>query len=61
MDEWDVFPREAAAVAVKATEQGLARRPLTFAEEYEQASTIIRRARDITQTMMADGFIETTA
>ena len=25
MDEWDVFPREAAAVAMKAQEQGVAR------------------------------------
>ncbi len=25
MDEWDVFPREAAAVAAKAVEQGIAR------------------------------------
>ncbi len=25
MDEWDIFPREAAAVAMKAQEQGVAR------------------------------------
>jgi malate dehydrogenase (oxaloacetate-decarboxylating) len=57
MDEWDVFPREAAAVAMKAVEQGLARLSTTYEEEYERAATIIRRARDMTQTMMKAGFI----
>jgi len=57
MDEWDVFPREAAAVAVKAQEQGIARVALTAAEEYERAASIIRRARDLTKMMMAEGFI----
>jgi malate dehydrogenase (oxaloacetate-decarboxylating) len=57
MDEWDVFPREAAAVAAKAVEQGIARLPATYEEEYHRASDIIRRSRDMTRTMMADGFI----
>ncbi len=57
MDEWDVFPREAAAVAVKAQEQGLARVALTAEEEYEQAAAIIRRARELTRVMMEQGFI----
>jgi malate dehydrogenase (oxaloacetate-decarboxylating) len=57
MDEWEVFPRQAAAVAVKASEQGLARLSTTYEEEYERAATIIRRARDMTQTMMKAGFI----
>jgi malate dehydrogenase (oxaloacetate-decarboxylating) len=57
MEEWEVFPREAAAVAVKAVEQGLARLTTTYQEEYERATAIIRRARDITQTMMKAGFI----
>lgn len=57
MEEWEVFPREAAAVAVKAMEQGLARLTTTYEEEYERATAIIRRARDITQTMMKAGFI----
>lgn len=57
MEEWEVFPREAAAVAVKAVEQGLARLTTTYEEEYERATAIIRRARDITQTMMKAGFI----
>ncbi len=57
MDEWDVFPREAAAVAAKAVEQGIARLPATYEDEYHRASDIIRRSRAMTQTMMAEGFI----
>jgi malate dehydrogenase (oxaloacetate-decarboxylating) len=58
MDEWEVFPREAAAVAVKAVEEGVARRPATYEEELRNAEAIIRRSRDLTKTMMDDGFIQ---
>jgi malate dehydrogenase (oxaloacetate-decarboxylating) len=57
MDEWEVFPREAAAVAVKAVEEGIARVPLTYEEELKHAEEVIRRSRDLTQHMMAEGFI----
>ncbi|HKZ55787.1 MAG TPA: NADP-dependent malic enzyme [Anaerolineales bacterium] len=57
MDEWGVFPREAAAVASKAVEEGIAGKPLTYEEELRNAEAIIRRSRDLTKTMMADGFI----
>lgn len=57
MDEWEVFPREAAAVATKAIEQGIARLPATYDEEFQRAATIIRRARNMTQVMMEEGFI----
>jgi malate dehydrogenase (oxaloacetate-decarboxylating) len=57
MDEWDVFPREAAAVAAKAVEQGLARCTTTYQAEYEHAAAIIRRSRDMTKVMMEEGFI----
>jgi malate dehydrogenase (oxaloacetate-decarboxylating) len=57
MDEWEVFPREAAAVATKAVEQGLARKEVTFDEELKNAEEIIRRSRSLTETMMEDGFI----
>jgi malate dehydrogenase (oxaloacetate-decarboxylating) len=60
MDEWEVFPREAAAVAVKAVEQGIARKEMTYDEEFENASQIIRRSRDITDMMMKEGYIEET-
>jgi malate dehydrogenase (oxaloacetate-decarboxylating) len=58
MDEWEVFPREAAAVAAKAVEEGIARKPMTYEEELKNAEGIIRRARNITQTMMKEGFIQ---
>ena len=57
MDDWEVFPREAAAVAMKAQEQGLARIQMSYDEAFNQAVTIIKRSRDLTQTMMKDGFI----
>jgi malate dehydrogenase (oxaloacetate-decarboxylating) len=57
MDEWEVFPREAAAVAVKAVEQGLARVPMTYDEELKNAEKIIRRSRNLTEHMMQEGFI----
>ncbi|MBN1679351.1 MAG: NADP-dependent malic enzyme [Anaerolineae bacterium] len=57
MDDWDVFPREAAAVAMKAQEQGVARRPTTYDEEYKRAAEMIRMARDMTQLLMREGFI----
>ncbi len=58
MDEWEAFPREATAVAMKAIEQGVARIKLSAKEEYEQASSIIKRARDLTTMMMEEGFIK---
>ncbi len=58
MDDWDVFPREATAVALKAIEQGVARRKLSREELYEQATSIIKRARDITKFSMEKGFIK---
>ena len=57
MDDWEVFPREAAAVAMKAQEQGLARIKMTYDEEFENAKRIIKASRDQTQLLMNEGFI----
>jgi malate dehydrogenase (oxaloacetate-decarboxylating) len=57
MDDWEVFPREAAAVAMKAQEQGVAQLALSSEEIYTQAHTIIKRSRDLTHRMMEEGFI----
>ena len=57
MDDWQVFTREAAAVAAKAVEEGIAKRPRSYEEELETAEEMIRRARDLTETMMREGFI----
>ena len=57
MDEWQVFPRVAAAVGVKAIEQGLARNPLSRAELIDNATKMIRRAQKQTQVLMQEGVI----
>jgi len=57
MEDWEVFPREAAAVGVKAQEQGLARLQRSYDELLESARAIIKRSRDLTQMMMREGFI----
>jgi len=57
MDEWEVFPREAAAVGIKAIEQGVARVKLTHDELYEKATRIIKRSREETMLLMKEGLI----
>lgn len=57
MDDWEVFPREAVAVAMKAQEQGVARLKMSEDELYGRASAIIRRAREEAQLLMKEGFI----
>jgi len=58
MDSWEVFPREAVAVGMKAIEQGIARKKLSRQTLYDHAMEIIKKARDETGTMMAEGFIQ---
>jgi len=57
MDDWEVFPREARAVALKAIEQGIARVKLSSQELYDRAFAIIKKAREETQLLMKEGFI----
>ncbi len=57
MDEWEVFPREAAAVGMKAIEQGVARIIMTKDELFAKASRIIKRAREETKVLMEAGII----
>ncbi len=59
MDDWEVFPREAAAVAIKAQEQGVAQLKLSYDESFEHAHRIIKRSRELTHLMMEQAFIET--
>ncbi|MBC7347371.1 MAG: NADP-dependent malic enzyme, partial [Clostridia bacterium] len=54
MEEWEVYPREAAAVGVKAVEQGVARLNKTYQELYEHATAIIRQAREMTKLLMEE-------
>ncbi len=58
MSEWEVFPREAVAVGMKAIEQGIARVKYNKNELYEIAENIIKKARDETHMLMKHGIIE---
>jgi malate dehydrogenase (oxaloacetate-decarboxylating) len=57
MDEWEVFPREAAAVGAMAIEQGIAQKVMTREELYKTAEAIIKKAREQTRLLMEEGFI----
>jgi len=57
MDEWEVFPREAVAVAKKAMEQGIARLSFSEKELFQMAETKIKRARDEVNLLMEKGII----
>ena len=58
MDEWEVFPREAVAVGMKAIEQGVARLNMSSDELLAKSSATIKRAREETESMMKEGFIK---
>jgi malate dehydrogenase (oxaloacetate-decarboxylating) len=59
MDDWEVFPREAAAVGMKAIEQGVAQiTDVTYDMLKKRAEEIIKRARDETQMIQEQGFIK---
>lgn len=58
MDEWEVFPREAVACALKSIEQGVARIKPSRQELYDRASTIISNARQSTELLMKHGLIK---
>ncbi len=57
MDEWDVFPRVAAATAVKAQEQGVALLTKSRKELYQEAKATIQQSREMLENLMSDGFI----
>jgi malate dehydrogenase (oxaloacetate-decarboxylating) len=57
MDEWEVFPREAVAVGLKAIEQGVARVNLPKEELMKIAEAKIRHARNETNLLMKEGVI----
>jgi len=57
MDEWEIFPREAAAVGVKAQEQGVARISISHDELLNKAEATIRQAQDMTRFLMDKGLI----
>jgi malate dehydrogenase (oxaloacetate-decarboxylating) len=58
MDEWEVYPREAASVGRKAIEQGVARLDLSWDDLFEKASETIKKSRDKFHALQDKGFIE---
>jgi malate dehydrogenase (oxaloacetate-decarboxylating) len=58
MDDWEVFPREATAVAEEAIASGVARVKKNREELYAGARSIIKRAREQARYMMRGGFIQ---
>ncbi|HUW13585.1 MAG TPA: malate dehydrogenase, partial [Anaerolineae bacterium] len=52
MDEWEVFPREAVAVALMAQQQGVARLQLSREELLSKARATICQAREMVQFLM---------
>jgi malate dehydrogenase (oxaloacetate-decarboxylating) len=58
MSDWEVFPREAAAVGAEAVKQGLAGLKLSRKEIYDRAKTIISHARKSTELLMKKGLIK---
>ncbi|HPF93925.1 MAG TPA: malic enzyme-like NAD(P)-binding protein, partial [Tenuifilaceae bacterium] len=57
MDEADVFPVEAADVAMQAIKDGVARRKVTWDEAYELAKKEIEYSRSLTHSLCKEGFI----
>lgn len=58
MDEADVFPIEAADVAIQAIKDGVARISLTWEEAYNIAKEDIEKARKTVHCLTNNGFIE---
>lgn len=57
MDEWEVFPREAVACALESIKEGVARVKPSRQELYEQATYMIKTARESTNLLMKKGII----
>ncbi len=57
MDEWEVFPREATAVGMKAMEEGVARLKMSRQELYEMAEERIKKTREKVKHLMDVGYI----
>jgi malate dehydrogenase (oxaloacetate-decarboxylating) len=58
MEEWEVFPREAVACALKSIEQGVARIKPSRKELYDRATAIIQNARESVKQLMKQGLIK---
>lgn len=59
MEEPDVFPFEAADVAVQSVKEGLSRVELTWQQVYDQAKKDIEYSRSLVANMIKEGYIKT--
>ena len=57
MDEWEVYPREAVAIGLKAIRQGVAKIRCDWEELVEKSYSIIKKTREETYMLMKKGFI----
>lgn len=57
MDEWEVFPREAAAVGRKAIKQKVAEVDFTYDSLYKKAYSIIKKSREALEILMSSEII----
>jgi len=58
MEEWEVYPREAVACALKSIEQGVARMKPSRRELYERAVAMIKNARESVKLLMKEGLVK---
>lgn len=58
MNEWEVYPREAAAVGLEAVNQGIARLQLTRRQLLDRAEAIISKSRKTADILMKKGVIK---
>ncbi|MDR2644701.1 MAG: NADP-dependent malic enzyme [Endomicrobium sp.] len=58
MDDWEIFPKIAAAIGVKAAKEKVAGKKMSYDKIYSVAKDIIKRSRAITETMMKKGYIK---
>jgi len=57
MDEWDAFPRVAAAAGMAAQAEGVARLQRSHPELQAHAAKLMREARETTRVLMREGLI----
>ncbi len=58
MEEWEVYPRVAVAVALESIKEGIARVKYSRDELWERAITIIRNSRETLKELMKRGLIK---
>jgi len=57
MEEWEVYPREAVACALRSIRDGVARLKLSRQELWDRAVALIRNTRETTELLMKKGLI----